>query len=81
MRPCIRTRGSGGDGGCVALQLAVVYVAPLRQVLRTVPLAIVDRGVVGLWAFTPFVMIGLVKLGQTRFRTTADAPREPIMRR
>ena len=47
---------------CVLLQLAAVYVPFLREVLRTVPLAAADWGLVAVGSLAPVAVVELVKL-------------------
>ena len=47
---------------CILLQLAAVYVPPLRTVLHTVPLDVADWGVIAGLSLAPVVVVELVKL-------------------
>jgi len=46
---------------CVLLQLAAVYLPPLRHVLHTVALTTADWAVVGLSSLAPVAIVELVK--------------------
>jgi P-type Ca2+ transporter type 2C len=49
---------------CIALQVAAIYLPPLRSVLRTVVLSGVDWGLVAAGALAPVVVVEVVKLIQ-----------------
>ncbi len=58
---------------CVLLQLAAVYLAPLRAVLGTVPLTAQDWGVVALGSLAPLGVTEIVKAVK-RWRHDASTP-------
>ena len=49
---------------CLALQVATVELPLLREVLRTVPLSLIDWGLVATASLAPVVVVKLVKLVQ-----------------
>jgi hypothetical protein len=59
------------------LQVAAVYVPPLRRVLETVPLTSADWALIALCAVAPVAVVELVKLVKRlriRGRATVDHP-------
>jgi Ca2+-transporting ATPase len=50
-----------GVGGMLVLQAATVIVPPLRSVLRTTPLGLVDLAVIGAGATVPLVVREAIK--------------------
>jgi Ca2+-transporting ATPase len=62
---------------CLLLQVAAVYVPPLRRVLETVPLTSADWALIALCAVAPVAVVELVKLVKRlrrRGRATVDHP-------
>jgi Ca2+-transporting ATPase len=60
---------------CVLLQLAAVYLPPLRHVLRTVALTAADWGVVAVGSLAPVAVVELVKfLARWHARTKPTSP-------
>ena len=58
---------------CVLLQVAAVYVPPLRSILKTTLLSATDWGVITLGALAPVAVVELVKAMQ-RVRQRARSP-------
>jgi P-type Ca2+ transporter type 2C len=63
---------------CVLLQLAAVYVSPLRDVLHTVPLTAADWGLIVLGTASPLAVVELVKL-ILRWREGIKTSRTPSL--
>jgi Ca2+-transporting ATPase len=63
-------------GGCVALQLAAVYVPLLQRILRTTPPGAADWAVIVACSLAPIVVVELVKLVTRSMSVpTGNAPR------